>query len=319
MPGGDVNVVRSGSLRWKTRWMTEPLVIFGLIGALIFAANAWFSEPEVSFSDRQIVLTTDDLTQMAAGLRLQGLENLTPAQFQNLLDARIREEVIYREALAMGLERNDTIIKRRLVQKMDFLAEDLSDLREPTEEELMQWLTDHPQDFEFPPRASFRHIYFSYDEHAEQAQRVAEEALTSVENVAIDAPEVTTLGDPFMFQDYYAERTPEQIGLEFGGMFAMALFNLEPGHWVGPIESGFGWHLVFIDNLVPAVTPEFEAVANEVKSEWMANQRREFKEAAYEAMRSKYEVILPEALTAPQVSTEPGPLAEPEPAQVIDD
>lgn len=299
--------------------MTEPLVIFVLIGALIFAVNAWRSEPGVSVSDRQIVLTEDDLTQMAAGLRLQGLEELTPAQFQNLLEAKIREEVIYREALAMGLEKNDTIVKRRLVQKMDFLAEDLSALREPTEAELRQLLTDHPQDFMFPPRVSFRHIYFSYDEHAEQAQKVAEEALTSVENIAIDAPEAAAIGDPFMFQDYYGDRASEQIGLEFGGMFADALFNLEPGHWTGPIESGFGWHLIFVDNLVPAVTPEFEAVANEVKVQWMDNQRKAFKEVAYAAMRSKYEVILPAALTAPQALTKPGPLPTPEPALVTDD
>ena len=125
-------------------------------------------------------------------------------------------------------------VRRRLAQKMEFLAEDLSSLREPDEQELREWLETHPQDFAFPPRITFAHIYFSADERGGDAQSAAAAALTAAVNLPINAAEATELGDLFMFQDSYAERTPDQVAREFGGMFAMALFELPAGQWTGP-------------------------------------------------------------------------------------
>jgi len=242
------------------------------------------------------VLTEDDLIQMAAALRVKDLGSLSPAQFQNLLEVKIREEVLFREALAMGLDVNDTIVKRRMAQKMEFLAEDLSSLREPTEHELREWLETHPNDFAFPPRITFQHIYFSSDERGNEAQSAAKAVLTAAADLPANAAESAGLGDLFMFQDYYADRTPDKVAAEFGGLFASALFELPPGQWTGPIQSGFGWHLVFVESLTPGRIPLFEEVNNEVKAQWTAHQRSEFKEAAYEVMRRKYEVILPASL-----------------------
>jgi len=294
-PGVDPNTARTGLARWSR----EPLVVFVLIGALLFAVNNWRNTAQGREDDvYQITLTEDDLAQMAVALRVEGIEQLSPEQLQHLLDARVREEVVYREALAMGLDQNDTIVKRRMVQKMDFLAEDLSALREPTRDELQQWLDSHPQDFVIPPRATFRHIYFSSHERGSAVRDAAAAALESARGLAVDAPAVDTLGDRFMFQDYYAERTPEQVAQDFGGDFSRALFQLQPGAWSEPIASGFGWHLVFVDTLVPARAPRFEEVEGEIRAQWMADQRARFKDAAYEVMRAKYDVILPESVQA---------------------
>src|SRR5262245_9668102 len=96
-----------------------------------------------------------------------------------------------------------------------------------------------------------------------------------------------------MFQDSYGDRSPEQVANVFGAKFTRLLFQLEPGGWQGPIESGFGWHLVWVEATTPARVPAFEEVEPEVKSEWVAEQRAEFKRQAYEAMRARYEIILP--------------------------
>jgi hypothetical protein len=212
---------------------------------------------------------------------------------QGLIEARIREEVLYREALAMGLDKNDTIVRRRMAQKMDFLAEDLSALREPGEDELRAWLATHPQEFAFPPRITFRHIFFAFDRHGPATRNAADAGFAAVAGRPVTAADTGAPGDPFMFQDAYAERTPDQVGSVFGGKFSQALFGLKPGSWTGPIESGFGWHLIFIDTLTPGRVPQFEEVAAEEKAAWQTSQRAEFKREAYAVMRAKYEVILP--------------------------
>ena len=283
--------------RWP-RWLREPLWHFLLIGALLFGLSAWRNRgPARAPGAQRIELTEADVVQLTAEWRAQGLPEPGPEQMNSLLDAKIREEVLYREALAMGLDKDDVIVKRRLAQKLDFLAEDLSALREPGREELQAWFTAHAPDFALPPRATFRHVYFSLDEHGAKTREVAAAALAKIAGRPADAPEVATLGDPFMFQNACIDRTPDQVAAGFGGKFAGALFALPPGTWAGPIESGFGWHLVFIEALTPGRVPEFAEVAAAVKAEGVASQRAELKEREYAALRAKYEVVLPKTAT----------------------
>jgi len=276
------------------RALREPLVHFILIGVLIFAVNAWINRDTKEIDSMKIVFTENDLDQLVIGLRAQGLPNPSDSEFRSMIEAKIREEILYREAVAMGLDQNDTIVRRRLAQKMEFLAEDLSTLNEPTEDELKAWLKDHPQDFAYPPRATFRHIYFSPDKHRAKTSEVAGLALPGLVDLAADAPEAEALGDPFMFRSFYSDQTPDQVSRTFGPDFAKGLFGQKPGLWSGPVKSGYGWHLVFIESLAPGRQPEFEEVKSEVITQWETNQRAEFKAEAYRVMREKYEVVLPE-------------------------
>ena len=232
----------------------------------------------------------------------QGRPAPTIEQMRNLLEARIREEVLYREALAMGLDKDDIIVKRRMLQKMDFLAEDLSDLREPSREELQAWFKNNAQRFAYPPRISFRHLYFSFDKHGANTAGAAAAALKQIAGKPANSPDMAALADPFMFRDYYADRSPDQVGSEFGGKFERSVFELKPGSWLGPLESGFGWHLVFVDSLTPGRVPEFAEVESEVKSEWIKDQRAEFKRKAYEAMKARYEIVLPTERARPRAA-----------------
>ena len=273
------------------KWLHEPLLHFLLVGALMFGAYAWLNRdaPHAGV-DRQIVLTDDDLLQMQLVWRAQGRPEPTPQQMQTMIETKVREEVMYREALAMGLQNNDVIVRRRLAQKMDFLAEDLAGLREPSAEELIAWLKDHPKDFELPPRASFHQVYFSFDKRQQKAYEDAAAALTQM---TAQPTSLATLGDTSIFSENYAERTPDQIASVFGGPFTKALSELKPGTWSGPVESAFGWHLVFVDALLPARLPAFEEIEAEVKAAWTQQQRAELKRDAYEYMRAKYQVVLP--------------------------
>jgi hypothetical protein len=265
-------------------------VHFLLIGAAMSIAYA-LVQPETDARDSpaRIVVTADDIRQMSVAWLAQGRPPLTPEQTQNLIDAKVREEVLFREALALGIDRNDTIVKRRMVQKMEFLADDVSDLREPTRDDLDAWLQQHPDRFALAPRVTFRHLYFSPDRHGAETRRTAERALTALAGTTEPPADIA---DPFMLQDYYPDRTPEQIAKEFGPAFGRSLFALEPGAWRGPVESGFGWHLVLVESLTPARVPPLEEVEDEVRIGWIDAQRDDFQRKAFEEMKSRYVIVV---------------------------
>jgi peptidyl-prolyl cis-trans isomerase C len=276
------------------RLLREPLLHFLLIGAVLFAVYRVL-QPSGGGQDnaKKIVLTEDDLSQMTLTWRAQGRPLPTEKEMQSLLEEKIREEVLYREALAMGLDKDDTIVKRRMVQKMDFLAEDLSELREPGRDELKAWFAKNSERFTMPGRVSFRHIYFSPDKRGEQALAVAEQARARLNSKSVDSPDAAGLGDSFMFQDFYGDQAFDETAKTFGPSFAQALFQSKPKSWQGPIQSGYGWHLVFIDSLTPARIPEFEEIEADVRTGWVSAQRDEIKRRMYAEIRSRYEIVLP--------------------------
>jgi hypothetical protein len=276
------------------RWLREPLLLFLLMGVALFGVYR-FVQPEtgVPIAGNRIVLTDDDLRQMTVQWRAQGRPPPTPEQWRSLLDTKVREEVLYREALALGLDRDDAIVKRRMAQKMEFVAEDVSRLREPQPGELRAWFDKHADRFSLPPRTSFRHAYFSPDHRGKDARGDAERTLPRLAGKSAAA--AVAVGDPFMFQDFYGDWSAEQIAAQFGPQFTRALFEQSPGAWRGPIESGYGWHLVFVESITPGRIPAFEEIEPDVKLAWLANQREETRRSMYEAMRARYEVVLPKA------------------------
>jgi len=280
------------------RLSREPLVHFLLIGLALFAAYSVVNQgTNQKESSTRIVLTEDDIRQLQIAFTSQWQRPPNPMEMAALIDSRIREEVLYREALALGLDKDDTIVKRRMAQKMDFLAEDLSDLREPTTQELRPWFEKNSQRFAFPSRITFRHLYFSPDRRSGNPRDAAMDALAKITDEPGDSTVATGVADPFMFQDYYGDRTQEQVAKEFGPDFARELFKLKPGSWSGPIMSGYGWHLVWIDSITPGRVPDFEEVEPDVRSAWIEEQRDQFKRRAFQAMKARYQVVLPESNT----------------------
>lgn len=217
----------------------------------------------------------------------------TSAEMQGLVEEKVREEVLYREALLMGLDEGDSIVKRRLAQKVEFLTEDVAALRDPTPGELEAWFASHAGRFAIPGRTTFRHLYFSPDQRAGRAESDARAALAQLMKSRAGGT-VTGVGDRFPDHDYYAEKTSEQLAGVFGIGFSKALAGMRPGAWHGPIQSGLGWHLVWIDSASANREPSFaEADQAEVRTAWMDEQRRAAKRQMYQSLRSKYEVVVP--------------------------
>jgi len=276
------------------RWLREPLLHFLLLGVALFGVYGYMHRGRLGVeSSRQIVVSLDELRQMDMYFESQWHRQPTPAEFQAMVEDKVREEVLYREALAMGLDKDDTIVKRRMAQKMQFLAEDVAAAHEPSTAELKAWFEKNSSKFALPSRYSFRHLYFSPDKRGKNAQDDAAKALTKIAGQPEDSKLAVSFADPFMFQDYYGDRAPEALAKEFGPQFVVALEKLKPGSWQGPIESGYGWHLVYVDTVIPGRIPAFEEMEPDVKTAWLAEQKKQAWQKAYAEMRTKYTVLLP--------------------------
>lgn len=212
---------------------------------------------------------------------------------RELVETAVRQEVLARQAIELGLDRDDTIIKRRLAQKMEFLAADTGLSHSPSPAELEGWFEKNRETFALPSRLSFRHLYFSPDRRGDGAREDARKALARLGREPLRSKLLASLADPFMFQDHYADRTRDEVSREFGPAFAVALEKLPLGTWEGPVESGYGWHLVFVESVVPARIPTLDEVSADVRSAWMTEQKQRAWRDAYEHLRAKYTIRLP--------------------------
>ncbi len=229
-PATESSEPRQPFLPTLKRWLHEPLLHFLLIGIALFAVYAYAHRGRNGVeSSRQIALSLDELRQMDMYFESQWHRQPTPAEFQAMVEDKVREEVLYREALAMGLDKDDTIVKRRMAQKMQFLAEDVAAAHEPSTSELKAWFDKNSNKFALPSRYSFRHLYFSPDKRGKNAEDDAAKALTKITGQPEDSTLAASLADQFMFQDYYGDRAPEALAKEFGPQFVVALENLKPG------------------------------------------------------------------------------------------
>jgi peptidyl-prolyl cis-trans isomerase C len=294
------------------RWLREPLVQFLLIGvALFLISGALNQRTSQGGKGHDIALTMDDLRQLQNTFTAQWEREPSPEEMRGLVEQRIRDEILYLEALQLGLDKDDVIIRRRLAQKMQFLSEDVSAAYEPKTEELKPWYEENSQRFSLPATITFRHLYFSPDRRGSNARQAALKVLAKITRQPENSKSVAELADPFMFQNYYGDRSAEQLAKEFGTSFAQAIFQLKPGPWQGPIESGYGWHLVWIESITPGRVPHFEEVEPDVKTAWLADRKALQWQKAYEKMRAKYQVSLPEA------PAERSSVRMPPPAEVV--
>jgi len=274
--------------------LREPLIHFLLIGALLFGLYglAQSGRPAAAGAT-DIRLSLDEIRQLTLLFQSQWRRPPTPQELDRLVENKVQQEILYREALAMGLDKDDEIVKRRMAQKMQFLAEDVAAAREPTTAELKAWFEQNSAKFARPPRLSFRHLYFSTDRRGGRARDDAVQALARLAGQPVDSKAAGALADPFMFQDYYRDRAPDYLAKEFGPPFALAVAKLAPGSWQGPVESGFGWHLVFVDTLTPGGVPAFEEIESDIRTAWLGEQKALAWDKAYKAMRARYTVWLP--------------------------
>lgn len=261
------------------RWTREPMVHFLAAGAALFALFAWQGDP-VDPASRTIDVTLEDRARLALQWERTRKRPPTDAELDSLTRQFVREEVLYREALRLGLDRNDAVVRKRMANKMDFLAQSMAETVEPSEETLAQWLADHPERFAREVRYGFDQRFFA-ERAAAEAALAALRAGGSVEGEPISLPPSV---------DAIARsRTAER----FGEAFLEALDEMEPGAgWSGPVASGFGWHVVRLRTRDPGEVPPLADIRERVENDWRAETAARRRDEAYALLRGAYKVTI---------------------------
>jgi hypothetical protein len=281
------------------RILREPLVHFLVLGLGLLVLYGVF-RPVEKERDNRIVVSNAQIERLAALWARQWRRPPTQQELTGLIDSHIREEVLYREAQAIGLDRDDTVIRRRLAQKIEFLAQDLALQGTPPEADLRAFFEENADKFGIPGRLSFSHVYVNRDQRGAEAENDAKQILDSLRGGA----EPSEQGDRFMLQGHYALRSRDEVARELGTAFADSIFELPVGDWHGPIESGYGIHLVGVEEREEGYLPEFETVRNQVENEYTSVKRRETNEAFYAKLREGYEIVIEEPNTDPKSASE---------------
>ena len=276
-----------GRLRTLLR---EPLVHFLLIGAALFALYR-ITGGAAPAPGGQIVIGAAEVDRLALTFTRLWMRPPTAEELRGLIDKEIREEVYSREASAMGLDRNDEIIRRRLQQKLEFLSEDIGARQTPTEADLQTYLARHPDRFRTEARLSFRQVYVGGQRTPEAARAEATRLLARL-RLAGPKAEIESLGDRLSLPSDYEAAAAADVSRDFGSAFATALLSLPAGSWQGPVASGYGLHLVLVTALQPGRLPPLSEIHGAVLSEWQAERRRDLNEKFFEALRAKYTVTV---------------------------
>ncbi len=266
------------------RLLREPLIHFLIVGALMFAAYSWLN-PDTTADDQRIVINAAIVDRLVQGWTRQWRRPPDENELAGLVREHLREEILYREALKMGLDQDDTIIRRRLAQKMEFLTEDLATAVAPTDQELRAFYAEQRETFAEPARLSFSHVFINPDRRGASTSVDAELILSELQAARVADP--GERGDTFLMQSSYEFITQQDAAQLFGKFFAERLFEIEPGIWTGPVESGFGLHLVRVSERQDLRIPAFEEVVERVSSEFEYARKREANEAVLERHESQ--------------------------------
>lgn len=272
-----------GSALWR-----EPLLHFLLIGAAIFLLYRVLNGAGAP-APREIVVTPTHVAALKEGFSRTWLRQPTPEELRGLIDEHVREEVYYREAIAMGLDRDDTVVRRRLRQKMEFLTEDVADAAAPTDAQLEEFLRRNPDKFASPLQTSFEQVYFDVGKRGEAARRDASQLLKALQSGrATGGP--GTVGDVTLLPPDMTDASPRDVDSVMGTGFAEHLDQAPLGQWAGPFESAYGLHLVRVTARRGGETPVLAQVRPLVEREWQAEQAQRRSEEFFQSLLAKYEV-----------------------------
>jgi len=243
------------------------------------------------FEPDEIVVGAGQIERLSQAWRKTRMRPPTQRELEGLIKDHIQEEIYYREAMALGLDQDNAVIRRHLRQKMEFLSEDIAARVDHEDSDLQAFLGANPDKFREDARISFRHIYFSRDARGDMTESDARQVLATLDGSETDE-EAASRGDSLPLPialELYPQR---DIASQFGREFAASLTQLETGRWLGPVVSGFGLHLVFIEERVEAQIPSLEVVRDAVIREWREVQRQDVNKAFFAELRSRYSVVI---------------------------
>lgn len=265
---------------WLARVLREPLVHFLVLGAVLFGGIAFANDLK-----RPVVrVDAQEIEQLATYWALQSQRPPTRAELSALIQERVDEELLSREAIRLGLDKDDMIVRRRLAQKMAFASEDVAAIPEPDEKALQAYYERNRDRYATPGRVALRHVYFSRDRTGQTPQAAAAEALARLKAGGSAA------SDPSLLPLTYADVAEADLDRDYGPQFAAAVHGAAEGAWIGPVPSAYGLHVIRVERRLPPVIPPLSQVRDEVRAAWLAERRQDENRAFRAGLRKRYKV-----------------------------
>jgi hypothetical protein len=275
--------------RLLARVLREPLTHFVAIGIAIFVAAHVIEEQRSRYN---IAVSSAAVVRIANTYAQQYGAPPTPQQMRTMIDNQVREEIYLREGLALGLDRDDEIVRRRIAQKFDFLQQDQAAPREPSEAQLRAWYEGHKDRFTEPARRSFEQRFYAPDQRGDAAAK----ALATGAANGLGSGQAAPSGDSFPGPGTVVALAADEVERVFGGIgFGAAVFAAPVGKWSQPLRSGFGWHVIRVTEARPAHARNFDEARADVRRDWIEADRQKRNDAVWETLRARYAVTLPGA------------------------
>ncbi|MGB6223703.1 peptidyl-prolyl cis-trans isomerase [Haloferula sp.] len=273
--------------------LRDPLIVFLLIGGGIFLLYSKVNPEEEldAANPDQIEITSDIQNMLVSEWSARWNRPPTPEEFKGLLDSYIKEELLFREASKLGLDQADSIIRRRLAQKMEFLTSDIVDLEDVSDETLQTFYQDNAEKYQMPTELGFQQIYFSTDKR-DDAEADAAALLPSLNDGSMSFEQAVESADPTLLSPEFSTSELPLIGRQFGTEFAEALTDQTPGEWFGPVKSGYGFHLVKILERKDGHLPELATIREDVLNDYRYEQREKLNESMLEGLLEQYDVVI---------------------------
>lgn len=263
-----------------------------LFGLLFFIVILIILGPPTSGDDhRRIVITDMDVMQLQVGFMRTWQREPTLTELRAKLQNFIREEVLYREALSRGYDKDDMVIRRTLMRKMEFLAEGQVDEKGITDEEIQAYLAIRPEKYRVPPSLSFAQIYFNRDKRGSETEQDVKTVISRLDQQEFDFRQLQQFGDRFMLQNHYVSQSPQEIRAQFGEEFSAQVFQLSPDQWQGPVPSGYGLHAVYVYDIEESYLPEWNEIKDRILMDMLLEERNAAKEQYYTEILRQYQLV----------------------------
>ena len=272
----------------------EPLIQFLLIGACIYGAAELYGAPDEAVIDRTIVVDAGRIETFISEWQRRWNRPPTRQELDRVIENFVREDILYRQAVAMGLNEDDPVTRRRMAQKLEFLTNDIALFKEPAEGELEQFFEDTIELYREPDLISFSQVFLNPDAREDSTLDDAAALLAQLKAAGVPDPATLEAGDRVMLQSYYPQVSELDIRRWLGSGFSEAVMELAPERWHGPVLSGYGVHLVYVYSREEAPPPVFADVRQVVLENWQSEQQEKFQVEFFESLKSRYDIVIAE-------------------------
>jgi len=272
----------------------EPLIQFLLIGACIYGAAELYGAPDEAVIDRTIVVDAGRIETFISEWQRRWNRPPTRQELDRVIENFVREDILYRQAVAMGLNEDDPVTRRRMAQKLEFLTNDIALFKEPAEGELEQFFEDTIELYREPGLISFSQVFLNPDAREDSTLDDAAALLAQLKAAGVPDPATLEAGDRVMLQSYYPQVSELDIRRWLGSGFSEAVMELAPERWHGPVLSGYGVHLVYVYSREEAPPPVFADVRQVVLENWQSEQQEKFQVEFFESLKSRYDIVIAE-------------------------